>query len=127
MIFTPSHIALLESVQEAHMPHTAAILNRTAVANQYGEQETTYTSVWVGPCGENRTPGKEITVNRESVQIDAVLRLPKVSEAYISQGDRISITHRFGVALPTAVVYEAVGLPSHGPSGIQINAKIEIL
>jgi hypothetical protein len=64
---------------------------------------------------ENRRP--DLTAER----INVTVRLPITTT--IKATDHVKITHRFGVALSTAQIYEVIGEIRRGPSGLQVDLQ----
>ena len=120
--FTTGELAALETDQEAHMMDTCTIGVYHAVPDGYGIPTPTYTAGNPTICGLNENVRQEVQSRGEVVMVDAVLRLP-VGTAVDSR-DRITITHRFGTQLVTQPVYNIIGTPRTGASGLLLNLEL---
>lgn len=120
--FTADELAALETDQEAHMMDTCSIGVYHAVPDGYGIPTPTYQAGAAVICGLNENVRQEVQSRGEVVMVDAVLRLP-VGTAVDSR-DRITITHRFGVELTVKPVYNIIGAPRTGASGLLLNLTL---
>ena len=121
--FTIAELAALETDQEAHMMDTCTIGVYHAVPDGYGIPTPTYQASDSSViCGLNENVRQEVQSRGEVVMVDAVLRLP-VGTAVDSR-DRITITHRFGSELTVKPVYNIIGNPRRGASGLLLNLAL---
>ena len=121
--FTTAELTALETDQEAHMMDTCSIGVYHSVPDAYGIPTPTYQAADGSViCGLNENVRQEVQSRGEVVMVDAVLRLP-VGTAVDSR-DRITITHRFGVELTVKPVYNIIGSPRTGASGLLLNLAL---
>lgn len=122
MDFTPDEFADMQTDQAAHMFDTCTLVIYVAGAtDEYGMPLTTWVAGPVVACGydgrrhaETGIPGG--TEQTQVIITDGRVRLPIDTE--IMTQDRLLVTHRFGVLLETPILYELVGEPRRGPSGL---------
>ena len=127
-VFSTSERAALQAAQVNHMPHTAEILNRLEGSqDDYGQGVVTWASLGAFPIGLAMTPGREVQVGAETVLVDAKARLPIETRGLITQGDQIKVTHWYGEEEADPTVWQVVGLPGAGPSGVVLMLKRVIL
>ena len=120
--FTTGELAALETDQEAHMMDTCTIGAYRAVPDGYGIPTPTYTAGSAIICGLNENVRQEVQSRGEVVMVDAVLRLPVGT--VVDSRDRITITHRFGGELTVKPVYNIIGNPRRGASGLLLNLAL---
>ena len=120
--FTTDELAALETDQEAHMMDICTIGAYRAVPDGYGIPTPTYTAGSPTICGLNENVRQEVQSRGEVVMVDAVLRLP-IGTAVDSR-DRITITHRFGGEWTVKPVYNIIGNPRRGASGLLLNLAL---
>jgi len=120
--FTADELAALETDQEAHMMDTCTIGSYHAVPDGYGIPTPTYRAGSPTICGLNENVRQEVQGRGEVVMVDAVLRLPVGT--VIDSRDRITITHRFGSQLAVQPVYNIIGAPRRGASGLLLNLAL---
>lgn len=125
--FTLTELSRMQGAQEGAMQDQGAILHYVAgVTDEYGMP----VSVWVeGPvteCGYDGQRRQEagVPAGTPDTQVeltDGRLRLP--IDTTISRLDRFELTQRFGVMLETPVVFELMGEPRRGPSGLLVDVR----
>ena len=120
--FTTDELAALETDQEAHMMDICTIGAYRAVPDGYGIPTPTYTAGSAIICGLNENVRQEVQSRGEVVMVDAVLRLPVGT--VVDSRDRITITHRFGGELTVKPVYNIIGNPRRGASGLLLNLAL---
>lgn len=120
--FTAAELTALETDQEAHMMDTCIIGSYHAVPDGYGVPTATYRAGNPVICGFSENARREVQSRGEVVMVDAVLRLPVGT--VIDSRDRITITHRFGSELAFKPVYNIVGAPRLGASGLLLNLAL---
>ena len=120
MTFTAAELTGMRDVQESFMADACQIGTVTNSQNDMGEivpGTPSYAAETV--CGLQMTGGLQSAERRTSdgtiVSADATLRLPH--DAVITDTSVVKITKRFGEAI-TPMVYEVMGVPAVGPSGI---------
>jgi hypothetical protein len=118
--FTAAELTGMRDTQEAFMSDACQIGTVTTSQNDMGElvaDEPSYGAEI--PCGLQMTGGLQSAERRTAdgtiVNADAKLRLPH--DAVISVTNVVKITKRHGTAI-TPMVYEVMGVPAVGPSGI---------
>ena len=119
--FTADELTRMQSAQVAAMQDTCVVqAYSSSSVDTYGAPVVTYTDGSAIACGLNMTGGKEAwRTNMTTTHIDATIRLPIATS--LKSTDRIKVTHRFGAALGTALVFEIVGAIRRGPSGLQVD------
>lgn len=121
--FTTTELSRMQATQESAMQDTCQHLQRSTVADSFNLPAETFTAMLSYRCGfepASLDEGMEVT---EVAMVDAKLRLPLSVESVITNVDRLKITHRFGVAWAEQPVFEIVGKPERGPSGLVYNLK----
>jgi len=109
----------MRSTQTGHMPDTCVVQAYTQAFNSYGEDVGTWADGTTYACGLEMHPGSERQVQGyTAIVYDAIIRLPITAD--IDPYDRIKITHRFGEALATPLVYSIVAPDQIGPSGLRL-------
>lgn len=120
--FTAAELTALETDQEAHMMDTCTIGAYHAVPDGYGIPTAVYRAGSPVTCGFSENARREVQSRGEVVMVDAVLRLP--TGTVIDSRDRITITHRFGNELTVKPVYNIIGSPRTGASGLLLNLAL---
>ena len=120
--FTTGELAALETDQEAHMMDACTIGAYHAVPDGYGIPTPTYAAGSPTICGLNENVRQEVQSRGEVVMVDAVLRLPVGT--VVDSRDRITITHRLGGELTVKPVYNIIGSPRRGASGLLLNLAL---
>ena len=120
--FTTAELTALETDQEAHMMDICTIGAYHAVQDGYGIPTPTYTAGNPTICGLNENVRQEVQSRGEVVMVDAVLRLPVGT--VIDSRDSITITHRLGSELAFKPVYNIIGSPGTGASGLLLNLAL---
>lgn len=103
-------------VEELGMPDQGTLLVYAATLNQYNEEVVTYTPSGIYPCRFDPAKSRERSLRAgdggdNRVVTDAQVRLPLTVEGVVRPADRFQITHRFGIALDRAPIYDIVGEP----------------
>ena len=121
--FAEAELAGMQSAQEAAMMDTCVLqVWSSGSADAYGQRVETWTDGAALACGFNPKGGREVPGPEASPIItDASVRLP--IDTSVDRKDRVKVTHRFGVALGAAQVFEVVGEPRRGPSGLQLDLR----
>jgi hypothetical protein len=121
--FTTADLSRMQSTQQAAMQDTCKIAVRVATVNVLGEPVYTWPVYGSAiDCGLNMRGGRERERQDGTILItDGLLRLPIATTVNVT--DRIQITHRFGVAISPTLVFDVVGEPMRGPSGLQVELK----
>jgi len=106
----------MEEAQEAHMMDTAVPQVYSRTFNAVGEPVVTFTVGTAFACGLDMRPGSERQAPGNTLtDYDATVRVSW--DNTLNTKDRISVTHRFGVALSAALVFDVVAPLQQGPSG----------
>ena len=120
--FAPAELSGMQRTQNAAMMDTCIIYAHSATSqNAYGKPGATYTAGARQACGYDATGGGEVLQGNETVTVDATFRLPVGTE--VSALDRVQLVARFGNELAISPMFEVVGMPEEGPSGIVVNAR----
>lgn len=127
MQFTAAELSGMATVQTAHMMDTGVLQAHSATQDAHGQQVDSYADGVAIPCGFGYAPlGRAPEVVLEdgtTVTVDAQVRLRVADGDAARAVDRFKLTHRFGEALNTPQVFEIVGLPRRGPSGIVLQLR----
>lgn len=120
MDFSADELANFRTAQSGHMMDTAVRQVYARTYNTFNEPIEAWTDQsGTIDCGLDTRPGTERhTQNMTTLEYDATLRLPIAT--VIDAKDRIKITHRFGEALSTALIFRIEGPIQRGPSGIRV-------
>lgn len=120
--FSTDELTRLQQAQENGMMDTCVISRYSAgQIDAYGMPHALWTDGAPTACGLNPSAHREVMDGTQVVLTDAVLRLPIAT--LISALDRITLTHRFGVALGTPLDFVVLGEPMRGPSGLRVNLR----
>lgn len=104
------------------MSDTGVLLWRTASAlDDYGQPVAGWTASAPTSCGLDARASREVMPGTNVPVYDARLRL--VLGTTVGSPDRVRITHRYGAALDTPIVYEVIGEPMRGPLGLVLNLR----
>lgn len=121
-IFSEDELAGMQATQESAMMDTCVLMRYSEALDAINHPVPTWTDGESMLCGLDMTGGTEQRGSqRVIVRWDAVIRLPL--DTVIDLRDRIRITHRFGQALASGLVYEIAGPAEIGPSGIVLPLK----
>lgn len=116
---TTDELARMQAAQVSSMMDTCTIGVYTATLDTNGEPIPVYTQSAATVCGVKMNTARENWRKDATVtHIDATIRLPIGTS--IKSTDRVTITHRFGVAI-TSMTFEVVGQIRRGPSGLQVD------
>jgi len=119
-MLTSVDLANLQAAQVGTMLDTCVIQSYARTFDSNGSPAETYTDGSAIACGVNMTPSRENwRTNMNATHVDATIRLPIATS--IKSTDYVKVTHRFGVALGTALVFDVVGSIRCGPSGLQVD------
>jgi hypothetical protein len=118
--FTAAELSGMRDCQESFMADACQIGTITTTQDAVGELVPGAPSYAAETaCGLQMTGGLQSAEYRTSdgtiVKADAKLRLPH--DAVISVTNVVKITKRFGTAI-TPIVYEVMGVPAVGPTGV---------
>jgi hypothetical protein len=124
---TAGQLSHLQAANVAAMWDTCVrVVYDGTATDTYGHPTPVWTSGAILACGLDNLVGmssarREVMIGTQVVVIDARLRLP--IDTTLDHRDRIRITHRHGVALSTPEVYEIMGEPARGPSGLVVDLR----
>lgn len=116
--FSDKQLEFMQRVQESRMPDRCTVRYPTAQGVDgynvpvMGEQEF-YTQ-----CGYDASGGREVADGSETVVADAVIRLPLAVLPYLSKLGKVEVTERHGRRVDPPMVFEMIGDPDEGPSGV---------
>ncbi len=119
--FTPVELARMQGTQDAAMMDACVLEAYGASTSNYGYGHS-YSDVSTSVCGLKPAPSREVMESGQVALPDARLRLP--IHTGVAGVDRVRVTHRHGVALAVPLVYDVIGLPERGPSGLQLNLRL---
>ena len=123
--FSSDELARMQATQESAMQDECQILSYAeAGKDKYGYPNAEWPAGLVSQCGFDPTASKEVMDKTEVAITDARLRLPLSLYGSIDNRDRVRITERFGKVLAEQTVYEIIGEPERGPSGLVLNLKL---
>lgn len=116
-IFSNDELSGMQATQEAAMMDTCVLMRYSEMLDAINHPVPTWTDGPSTICGLDMTGGEEQRGSQRVVaRWDATIRLPL--DTVIDLRDRIRITHRFGQALASGLVYEIAGPAEIGPSGM---------
>lgn len=120
--FSTAELTRLQSAQVAAMQDTCVVQSYARTLDSYGSPVETFTDGSAIACGVDMTAGRENRRADMNVErIDATVRLP--IGTVIKAADHVKVTHRFGVALGTALIFEVIGEIRRGPSGLRVDVQ----
>jgi len=120
--FNTDELTRMQAAQQAGMMDTCIVSTFAAgETDPYGEPSQSWTDGAATRCGLNMATQREVMDGTQVVLADAVLRLPIAT--VIGARDRVTVTHRFGVALNPVLNYEWIGEPMRGASGLRVNLR----
>jgi hypothetical protein len=122
-VFTAAELACMQAAAETVMMDTCDLLARdeTDRKDEYGYPVAEWVEEYsLLACGLDLRASREL-LNAETPLYDARLRVPIDTD--VSQVDRVRITHRFGEMLSEALLFELIGLPRRGPSGLLLELR----
>jgi hypothetical protein len=121
--FSSSEMRWMQRIQEGAMQDTCIVMDYSqGDLDDYGNvSNPEYTDSEPTRCGLDPQSQTEVMDGTQVIVSDAALRLPL--NTAIDNLDRVRITHRFGSALATPIIYEVIGQPAQGPSGIVVQLR----
>lgn len=126
-MFSTAERGELRGAQAAHMPDTCIVQTHSVTQDAHGQEVIDYADGLPIACGFGYAPlGVAPEVERAdgtTVTVDAQVRLTLADGQGIGTKDRVKLTKRFGTALAPAQVYEVVGPPRVGPSGVVLQLR----
>jgi len=126
-LFTTTELSRMQGTQTAAMQDTVILESYTGGAGTspygYGYSHSYADSVAVA-AGLDMAPSREVMEAGQVALPDARLRLSLATAGYVANVNRVRVTHRYGVLLSTPLVYDVIGLPERGPSGLQLNLRL---
>lgn len=94
----------------------------TELAGELNEPEVTYTAGAATPCRFRATSGMvNIVPDFGLAGVDAMLRLPLGTT--ITNRDRVTVTHRYGIALAEPQTYSVAGDPAPGIASLEVKLQ----
>lgn len=121
--FTTTELSRMQATQQSAMQDTCQHLARTTTADSFGLPSETFTAALSYACGFEPVSKDEAMEQTEVPMVDARLRLPLSVESVIASVDRLKLTKRFGISLTPQPVFEIIGQPERGPSGLVYNLR----
>jgi hypothetical protein len=119
-MLTSGDLANMQAYDNLLMQDTCIIGAYSSIENEYGEMENVYTDGAEIACGFDPTGGNKMYRQNMTAQVvNATVRLPLGTT--VDPKSHIRITKRFGSAVTNPLVYDVVGYPQEGPSGIVLN------
>lgn len=123
LTFGDKRLEFMQRAQEAHMLDRCTLHYPTSEGTDgynvpvLGDQE------FQTQCGYDASGGREVSDGSETVVADAALRLPLAMLPYVSKFGKIEITERHGRRVDPPLVFEMIGDPDEGPSGIVLTLR----
>ncbi len=110
----------MKSTQESAMMDTCVVQTYAAGSqNAYGEYDSpTYTDGLPIACGFAWMTHVSEIEGSERVIVERVPQVRLPIGTVVDQKDRIKMTKRFGVTMATPEIFEMIGPPDEGPSGL---------
>lgn len=124
--FSVDELSRMQDTQESAMMDTCQITRRVEAGfDPYGYPIDSYDDVvYTGVCGFDPSSDREVMEGTQVSVVDAVVRLPLATIDDFDNLDRVKITYRFGVDLSEPEVFEIIGSPERGPSGLVLDLRI---
>ena len=120
--FTNSELSAMRQTQTSAMMDTCVVLiHGSGAIDAYGNPSAGYSEGSPVRCGYHPGSSREVQQGNETVLVDATLRLPVGT--VINSRDRVRLTHRFGEVLATPLLFDVMGQPAQGPSGLLVNLR----
>lgn len=122
MPFSTDELSRMQATQEAAMMDSCVLVTKHRESTDgygnpvYGELDGAEIA-----CGFDPTASREVPDGSEVAITDAQLRLPLAQEVNVQAISRVTITRRFGVVLASPLLFDVIGLPERGPSGLVLN------
>lgn len=112
--------SMARTQQSAMMDQCLIFAHSTGTANVYGKKVDSYGAGVPSVCGYDATASAEVLQGTEVATVDAAIRLPV--NTVIDDRDRIQLVRRFGRTV-APLMFDVVGLPEMGPSGLVVKVK----
>lgn len=128
--FSLVELAAMQAAQEAGMMDSGVLLAHVpGGTDEYGIPVDTWVEGAVIACGYDGRRHIEtgVPAGTDATQValtDGRLRLP--IDTVFDNLDRFRLTERFGVMLASPILFEFVGEPRRGPSGLLIDVKLVV-
>jgi hypothetical protein len=119
--FSDAELAGMQAAQADHMNDTCVILVYSSTTDENNMPKPAYTAGSPLSCGFRARTPKEVLARAEVAMSDGDVRLPIGTT--LDRRSRIKLTYRYGSALSPAPVYEIIGEPLRGPSGLLVLLK----
>lgn len=120
-LLTDGELDWMRAAQADHMNDTCVILAYGSTTDENNMPKPTYTAGSEMACGFRARTPREVLERAEVAMSDGDVRLPIGTS--LDRRSRIKITKRHGTTLNPAEVYEIIGAPLRGPSGLVVLLK----
>lgn len=120
--FTAIELSRMQAAQESSMQDECRIGEYRSTADGYGNPSAEYVYGERVACGLELISPDEQQGTGEVPVIDARLRL--AYDTSLDPRDRIEVISRYGTELDDALVFEIVGPPKRGPSGLVLDLRL---
>lgn len=121
-VFTSAELSRMQGAQVGAMQDVCIVQSYSRTLDSYGSPVETFADGSAIACGVDMTAGRESRRADMNVErIDATVRLP--IGTVIKATDHVKVTHRFGAALGTALIFEVIGEIRRGPSGLRVDVQ----
>lgn len=125
MPFSGGELDGLRATQEGSMLDTCELLGYVAGGRDDHNLPTpgAWDLVATSRCGFDPGAGDEVLEAAEVATSEASLRLPYSAASSLDRLSRVRVTHRYGQELGSPQLFEVVGLPEVGPTGLVVNLR----
>lgn len=120
-LLTAGELDWMRATQADHMNDTCVILVYGSTTDENNMPKPAYPAGSPMACGFRARTPREVLQRAEVAMSDGDIRLPVGTT--IDRRSRIKITKRHGATLSPAEVYEIIGEPLRGPSGLVVLLK----
>jgi len=115
-------LAMMRAAQLETMLDTCVLLSRSdGLVDAYNRPARVWAESAPIACGLDLRASRELLPGTEVPVYDARLRLPLT--ATVANIDRVRVTHRYGEALTSPLVFDAIGEPRRGPSALVLDLR----
>ena len=122
--FSPIELARMQATQESAMQDECIFFDYTeGTLDGFGRPTNPFSEGLTTKCGFKPVTKGEAMGEGEVVMKDAILRLPIALAGVLAQTMKIQITKRFGETLANPIMFNVLGDPEQGPSGLVLKLE----
>lgn|SRR5574341_1260091 len=117
----------MRDMQEETMIDECMILTwSTTGKGRYNSSKGEFEDGETFPCGFKPGATREVSDGTQMVAAEGIMRLPLAAGVELNKRNRIKLIKRQGAAITAPPIYEIIGKPLIGPTGIQINLRLAV-